>query len=125
MIWMHRYDPEFSNTVIDASSSIPNVDQVQATFLGALCSNNGGSWNNSDLAGTTGAVFPQYNNYRMMPGNPTTHYRKPSDTTALEQFDNDGVKVVNIRAENSSVGLRTRSTLMLSVAAGTDFNIST
>ncbi len=122
MIWMHRYDPEFSSTILDTGVS-PSTDQVQAAYLGALNSNNGASWNRDALSGTTGAVFPQYNNYRMMPGNPITHYRKPSDTLVLEQFDNDGVKVVNARGENMITGLRGRAMIALSVAAGTDFNV--
>jgi len=105
-----------------AGMTSSDARQFDTVALASLNANNGMSWTTRDLAGTVAAVMPQYNNFRMMPGNPITHYLKPKDEL-LYWFENDGVQVVAHKAEGPSFGMASKTTIATSVAAGTDYNV--
>lgn len=84
--------------------------------------NNGASWSSKELAGTVAAVFPQYNNMRMMPGDPVTHYLAPK-LRNTDWYANDGVKVTAFRGQDFAAGLGQKATITTSVSAGTDYNV--
>lgn len=92
-------------------------DNVNQAVLGNGL--NGVSWSSRYLANVASAVFPQYNNVRMMPGDVNTMYRKPSSATMPEVFENDGVRAIAFLSDLQDK----RVSLYMSVAAGTDFNV--
>lgn len=123
-ITLTRSYPEFDSDMVSWSMihTAANARKFDSCVLAASNANNGMSWSTRDLAGTVAAVFPQYNNFRMMPGNPITHYLKPNKV--LEYiFDTDGVKSTAHRSEPWAAGLQRKDTIALSVAAASDFTM--
>lgn len=120
--------PQFSVTnfpfgSITAPFGAADALRFDALVTAASFSTNGISWSSKELAGTVAAVFPQYNNMRMMPGDPVAHYLAPKIRN-IDAFDRDGVKVTAFRASTSSaLGTSRKHTIATSVSAGTDYNV--
>lgn len=123
-ITLTRHKPKFGITNVAWATF--NTDEHLRSFdmLTTVCNfaNNGLSWTSSQLAGTVAAIIPQYNNMRMMPGDPITHYLAPK-LRNVANFDHDGIQVTSFRGEGMGTGLGWKNTLTVSVAAGTDFNV--
>lgn len=118
-IMMHKSSSNFATAVLDFDANTP-AEGFDNAYQGILASGlNGIAWSSKYLANTVSASFPQYNNLRMMPADPITMYRKPSSVTMPDVFDNDGVRVVCVNDATTDL----ISTIHLSVAAGTDFNM--
>jgi len=117
-IMMHKADSTFAIAKLD--SQVVQPAAFDNLYQGMMASGlNGIAWSSKYLANTVSASFPQYNNLRMMPADPITMYRKPSSVTMPDVFNNDGVRVVSVNDPTSD----SLSTIHLSVAAGTDFNM--
>lgn len=104
-----------------ADADLYSFDSVVAATCNA---NNGVAWSSKELAGTVAAVFPQYNNMRMLPGDPITHYLPTTESLHdRDWLDHDGVRVTTFRAQQFNAGLTMKTTITTSVSAGTDYNV--